>query len=276
VLRGIRFLNAFRMSERDMAGFIDQINQFRPALVEAYVQSLYELVRFAAREGKPLWQPNGVIVSAGTLHDFMLDAFKDAFPRSRIINRYGSRETGDMACSCGTGRWLHVSMMTHHVEVLDSGGNPVEAGEVGDIAVTTLVNRAQPLIRYRIGDRAVLRRNATCECGWEGDVFERVVGRTVDVFVAKDGALVDGEYFTHLFYHRHWVKKFQVVQDDEDVITLRIVPTGEEPTDDEKRPIEAGIEKVMGNCQIDWRFEGEIPEDESGKFRYTISNVARK
>jgi phenylacetate-CoA ligase len=60
-----------------------------------------------------------------------------------------------------------------------------------------------PLILFKIGDRGVL-----CDDGLVKRLA-RVSGRVTDHFVLSDGSLVHGEYFTHLFYFRDWVKRFQ-------------------------------------------------------------------
>ena len=69
-----------------------------------------------------------------------------------------------------------------------------------------------PLIRYRIGDRAIAGSGERCPCGRDTPMLAGVTGRSVDMFFGGDGRMVDGEYFTHLLYFRPWLRQFQVIQ----------------------------------------------------------------
>jgi len=106
-----------------------------------------------------------VMVSAETLTDGMRETMERVF-RAPVVNRYGTRETGGIACECRHRRGLHVTVLTHHVEVVRPDGRAAAPGEVGDLVITLLTNYSMPLIRYRIGDRgAFVADGAPCPCG---------------------------------------------------------------------------------------------------------------
>ena len=64
---------------------------------------------------------------------------------------YGSTEMGPIAHECPHGS-RHI--MADHVRLeIFNGDSPAAPGEFGDIVVTSLFNRAMPLVRCRIGDR---------------------------------------------------------------------------------------------------------------------------
>jgi phenylacetate-CoA ligase len=270
-----KMLNAFRMTREDLRSFATMISNYKPDVIEAYVQSIYEIARYVNKEKLVLFKPKGIIVSAGTLYDFMADEINKAFGVP-IYNRYGSREVGDIANSCGRKDSLHISMLTHYIEVTDGKGEPLPDGEVGDIVVTSLTNYAMPLIRYMIGDRGILRRNSICPyCGWQGDILQKVTGRTVDVFRSSDGTLIDGEYFTHLFYFREWVQKFQIIQETENKMTINIVKENgfDKIPEGDKNEISRAIHVVMPDIILNWNEVSDIVYDISGKVRFTISKV---
>ena len=60
-----------------------------------------------------------------------------------------------------------------HVDVEPSG----RSDGFGDVIVTDLLNRAMPLIRYRIGDVAALSPASRCRCGRALPRLSRVEGR---------------------------------------------------------------------------------------------------
>jgi phenylacetate-CoA ligase len=271
-LRNYTLLNAFRMNEEAMAHYAGLLKRKKPKIVEAYAQSAYELAQYINSEGIHVTGVGAVITSAGNLSPFMRQEIRQAF-RCQVFNRYGSREVGDMACERPGHDGLQVSLYTHLIEVVDSSGRPVQPGETGEIIVTCLSNFAMPLIRYRIGDQGVpasIPSSPVCNV----DRLGAVTGRTVDVFMTADGTRVDGEYFTHLLYYRDWVRRFQVVQKSHSQIVFRIVKSGLDPPQGELDEIATKTRLVMSDkCAVAFDFVDEIPPSDSGKYRYTVSEV---
>jgi phenylacetate-CoA ligase len=190
-----------------------------------------------------------------------------------VLNRYGSREVGDVACSCEKNKGLHLNIFNNYVEILNKDLKPCKNGEFGRVYVTTLSNFSMPLIRYDIGDIAVPVEKNKCSCGRGMPLISSVKGRDVNLFKKRDGTLIDGEYFTHLFYFKNWVNKFQVVQKDYDLIEIKVIINGGRNLK-EISEMEEDIRKVMGgNCKINWQFVNKIEPNKSGKYLYTISEV---
>ena len=275
-LRNEETLNTFRMSPDEMRDYVQTINTFKPKQILAYVESAFELARFVEREGLEVYAPGAVMTSAGTLHDDVREKLETVF-RAPVFNRYGSREVGDIACTYPNRTELYIAP-TQHVEILNDDGSPTPPGEMGEVVVTLLSNFAMPLIRYRIGDTAIRAADARAGAlAWSA--LETVTGRVTDTFLSADGTQVNGEYFTHLFYFRDWVRKFQVVQEAYDQITVKIVPHS--PTfergnvADELAAIERDVQVAMGECGVTFDFVEDIPPTASGKYRYTISKVTR-
>lgn len=277
-LRNEYWLNAFRMGPSEMRKYVEIINTVRPVQILAYVEAIYELAKFIEREGLKVWSPRAIMTSAGTLYGYMRETIERVF-QAPVYNRYGSREVGDIACECEAHQGLHVCPLTHYVEILREDGTSAPPGEIGEVVVTSLINYAMPLIRYRIGDMAAWADH-NCSCGRRWPLLKEVTGRTADTFISSSGRRVHGEYFTHLVYFRDWVKKFQFVQESPERIRLLVIPAV--PKDEikeiiarEKADIEAKIQVAMGpECKLEIEVVDDIPPSPSGKYRYTISKVA--
>lgn len=271
-LTNAKLLNAFRMSPADMRHFIEVLNRVRPRLIIAYAQSAYELARFAEREGLPVTPQRAMMTSAGTLYPFMREKLKQVFG-CEVYNLYGSREVSDIAWELPVRRGLWAPPWANLIEIVDDESDAVLAGTEGNILITCLTNYAMPLLRYWIGDRGGLLPVSETENG--AQVLSHVSGRTVDTFRREDQTLVDGEYFTHLLYFRPWVWKFQVVQKSPAHLLFRVVPKDARPPESELDAIAAGSRLVMGaECRVEFEFVEDLPAPASGKFRYTISELA--
>ncbi|MFC7076806.1 phenylacetate--CoA ligase family protein [Haloarcula halophila] len=264
-------LNSFKMSEEDMEQYIREINQHQPKSIWAYVESMHQLSQYAKKNNLKVYSPAGIVTTAGTLHEPVRETIEDVFD-TKVHNQYGSREVGDIACECPHQEGLHIFTHSNYVEIVDEDGNPVPSGEEGYVAVTNLTNYTMPLIRYKIGDMAV-GSDESCSCGRGFPLLKKVTGRESDHFVTPTGELIHGEYFTHLFYNKDWVRKFQVHQISRESLVIKIVKR--EPEDGaDLEAIKSEIRNVMGEeVEIEVEFKEEISPSSSGKFRYIVSEV---
>jgi phenylacetate-CoA ligase len=268
-----RYLNAFDMTPDKMREFLEQLNTRPPKLIVAYVQAIYELARFAQRQGIAVRPQQAILTSAGTLYSWMRTTIESVFG-CPVFNRYGSREVGDIACECSHHAGLHVFPWGNYVEILDEEGRPVPDGVEGDIVVTNLNNYAMPLVRYAIGDRGALSPGRACACGRRGQILQTVSGRNIDVFKKRDGTLVDGAFFFHMLYYRDWVYKFQIVQADYEWMIFRVATTQASYVADELDEIVRETRLIMGaNCKVDFEFLDDIAPSPSGKYSYAVSHV---
>lgn len=271
-LTNTTWVNAFAMSPGTMRSFIDLLNSEPPRLIVAYAQSAYEVARFADREQIAIKPQRAMMTSAGTLFPFMRQKIREVFG-CEVYNLYGSREVSDIAWEMPGLEGLWAPPWANFIEIVDDEGRPVPDGAEGNILVTCLTNYAMPLVRYSIGDRGALLPEGAHSRAFQ--VLSHVSGRTVDTFRRSDQTLVDGEYFTHLLYFRPWVWKFQVVQKGHEHLLFKVVSANGKPAKEELDEIAGKSRLAMGkDCRVDFEFCEELPALPSGKFRYTISEIA--
>jgi len=267
-LNNIKFLNSFRMSEKDMEEYVKIINSYKPDLIRAYAGSLYEISRFIEKKRTNIHRPKVIVCSAEKLRMEMREKIESTFG-TKVYDYYGSREVDGIAGECSAGL-LHIFMFDKYVEVLNERNCSVREEEMGKIVVTTLHNYSMPLVRFEIGDTAILGPRK-CKCGNLLPTLKDVTGRITDHFIREDGTIIYGEYFTHLFYLKDWVKSFCIIQEDYRNIRILVTLRGN-VNEAEKREIEIKIKLVMGkDCKIAWEFVEEIPPTRSGKHIYTKS-----
>jgi len=266
-------LNAYLMPPAVMDDYLSRLDAFKPRLILAYAQSIYQLAVHAEQTGREITSPRAVMTSATNLEPDMRTTIERVFG-APVFNRYGSREVGDIACENGDGGGLVISPRTHYLEVVDQDGMRVPHGTPGELVVTLLTNYSMPLIRYRIGDAGAMGAH-TGSVAWPR--LTQVLGRVTDIFYTAGGDQVYGGYFTRQFYGRSWVAQFQVVQEQYDHMVLRVVTAGHvdaETVEQERLRLTRAIKDVMGeNCRVDFMLVESIEVGPTGKRRYTISKV---
>ena len=259
-------LNTFDTSEERWLNYINRIKSYRPYYVAGYAGSLYQMARVARKNNVRLYQPKFLYSSAEQLRDFMRVGIEEQF-NTRVYDYYGSREVGAIAGECAEGS-RHVFIQNNIVEILDDSDQVVKNGEEGRIVVTNLHNYSMPMIRYDIGDTGSMGGN-DCVCGSQLPVLHTLTGRVTDHFISKQGTLIHGEFFTHLFYFRDWVEQFQVDQLSLDRVRVSIVRRSSVDEED-VADITRNIRLVMGHeCDVEWRYVDEIESTAEGKHLYT-------
>jgi len=105
----------------------------------------------------------------------------------KAYNSFGLSEMNGpgVAFECTEQNGLHVWEDAYVVEIIDPLTlQPVAAGEIGELVMTTLDRQAMPLIRYRTRD---LTRfiPGPCPCGRTHRRLDRIAGRSDDMFIIK-------------------------------------------------------------------------------------------
>src|SRR5271154_696794 len=84
---------------------------------------------------------------------------------------YTLAEMGIAATGCSAADYYHVNDSDVVLELTDGKGDSISAAnQIGDVTITSLTNRAMPLLRYRTGDRG-LWVDHICECAQNGRLF---------------------------------------------------------------------------------------------------------
>jgi phenylacetate-CoA ligase len=266
-------VNVFHMTEAEMRACLDLIHARRPKLIVAYVESIYELARFAQRKGIAVDRQSAIMTTAGTLHPLVRQTIERVF-QCQVFNRYGSREVGDIASERPGRAGLWVAPWGNYVEVVDDAKQRVAPGAEGEILVTSLTNLAMPFVRYAIGDRGVLGAPASDDGAPVGQVLETVLGRTVDMFRTRTGTVVHASFFAYMLYSREWIRKYQVTQKGYSDVVFKIVPSANGYDLSELNDIAVQTKRVMGeDCQVSFEFLEDIQASSSGKYRYFISEI---
>lgn len=184
-------LNRFREVQYNLDPYVlerfyrDVIRK-RPEYLFGYSSMVYEFALFLLERGLPATTLGlkGIICTAESIHDYQRATMESVFA-CNVISEYGAAETGIISYQCKRGRH-HVSDDCVLVEVLDDDGQPVPVGEVGKVTVTALHSFAAPIIRYQLGDLAILT-NDRCDCGVNLSLIDKIVGRTSGVIVTPQG-----------------------------------------------------------------------------------------
>ena len=264
-------LDAFNLSHADMQAYQQQLESVQPRMLLGYAGALAQFAAYLQQYApNHRIRPRGIVSSAEVLTAENRRLIESVF-HCKVLNRYGSREVGLIASECPQQSGLHINADNVLVEVVNADGLPAAPGEVGRVLVTDLWNFAMPLIRYELGDMAVMQPEP-CACGRSLPLLANVAGRISDFLIAQDGRKVHGEYFTHLFYGEDKLQQFQLVQISRSELILKWVLKDANQQPDAAR-YQQKIREVLGDVQVSIEYLEHIPLTASGKYLFTICQV---
>jgi phenylacetate-CoA ligase len=264
------YLDTLKVDEAALARFTRLLRRRQPPMIFGHAHSVYLLAEYVRRAGGGV-RPRGVVTTAMVLHDWQRRAIEEVFA-CPVTNRYGCEEVSLIACECQRHAGLHVNADGVYLEVLRDG-RPAAPGEEGSVVVTDLTNRAMPLLRYQVGDVAVLT-DRRCPCGRGLPLLERLQGREADYVVTPAGELISGISLTENFaLCVPGVTQFQVVQEAVHHFRFRIVRGPEFGPPSLRRVRELVAERFGPDVTYECEFVDHIPPEPSGKYRFCISRV---
>ena len=256
----------------DLDEQIDKILKFAPGVLQAYPSSLHAVALELRRRGISAWEPRLLFTVAELLGEETRLLVREVFGME-IMDIYGLIEVGDVSWQCRRASEYHINADAILVEFLNEG-KPVPAGEVGEIVVTSLYNRAMPLIRYRSSD-AGRPSDGHCTCGCNLPMMQVVDGKMLDFLVLHDGKLVSPHVPKKALLFVPGILRFQIVQltvNELDVL-CEAAPDWNEDT---PMQIEQALRPVVGSgVQIHARRVERIERGKSGKIKVIVSHVSK-
>lgn len=138
-----------------------------------------------------------------------LKAMNANYGMSDVLSMFGAE------CSAQDG--LHfMGQGILFVEIIDSKTLeflPIETGVMGELVLTHLRKKSQPLVRYRTYDVVEIISTDRCECGRRGFRF-KVIGRNDDMIVVKGVNVFPGAIASVLNRHLdHLTGEYQILLD---------------------------------------------------------------
>lgn len=258
------------ITNKKLQDLLNDILKFNPQIIRGYVSSLYNLASLIEKKNIKFLNLESIITSAEYLPKQIWQYFEKIF-NCTVYNLYGCTEASSIAVNKSNSYKMVISEDLYFVEVLDENGNNVKPGEQGLITITDLHSKAMPLIRYQIGDMAIVDESFY-KFAREFRYFVSVEGRTNDIFELENGSLIYSHLWFVYFREKNWISKFKVIQNDKSKIHIQL-----QIIDDKELPnLKKKIENIYPNINFTWEIVDKFDLDIGCKFRSVISHVPNK
>ena len=186
-----------------------------------------------------------------------------------VYDQYGASEVPCIAHECKKGK-MHLNIDEVLLEFVDIPGTP----DIKKVVCTPLYIYGMPLLRYDLGDSAV-PSTKQCDCGLPYPVIELKVGRVSDNIISPTGKIVSGITFGwYLTEATQGISQFQLVQEEVDNFTIKIVSEHKENEENERHIRELLHEMLnTSDIKINFEYTDVILPGSNGKYRPIISKA---
>ncbi|MCX6610995.1 MAG: hypothetical protein NTW74_09100 [Acidobacteria bacterium] len=262
-------LSSVHLNSETIPRYLEALERFEPAYLTGYPSAIYLLAQFALRRGRKTLRIPAILTSAETLLADQRDTIEAAFG-GKVFDQYGQTEMQSFWFQCRYRR-MHTHPLFGVTEIVTPDGRPARPGEVGDVLLTGLVNRAMPLIRYRVGDRASWADSDRCPCGRSMPMIESIEGRREDYLFSRQRGWVGR--MDPALKGVEGVVECQFVQEIPEAVRVLCVPSPDFRLEDQLH-LESNLRSRLGSeMRIDFQIVDQIPRGANGKFRAVISRL---
>jgi phenylacetate-CoA ligase len=263
-----RLYSMRHLSREKLKSYIESLSKEPFVYYQGYVSVMTIIAEFMEENGFQLAQnPKAVFATAEQLNSMSRNIIEKAW-KTKVWDEYCQTEYCAMIRQCEYGN--------HHPQ-LDYGiieYEPIGYDEgylLAEIICTGFVPFASPLIRYRIGDRVLLDEKGECPCGAPGPVIKEIEGRMSNYIITPDGRKYPCMHGLGKMLRN--VRRTQIIQEDENKITIRVVPFPDFSMEDEQYLVTRFRKKI--GCEINVVVEkvDELERTRGGKVFTVINRI---
>ena len=277
LLYNVHYLNSFSLNKQDLLNTIRTVKIKNIKYIIGYPSAINEFAKTIIETGEK-HSIKGIISLGDKLFPHFKNNFNIAFNNPRIIDTYGCAEGLLMAC---TNDLEYYYIMTPHVfiEIVDDNGNEVEDGKLGHVLVTSLTNKAMPMIRYKLGDLAIKlpKEKYPINRMFNYPLLEKIIGRETDIVLTPNGKTLIVHSFTGIVEFYPEIKQFKISQKEVNYIHFEYI------TDDNFNFTSSSLASIKkeidlltnGTLEIKFKKVDSIKSSPSGKPQIIESSLRK-
>jgi phenylacetate-CoA ligase len=249
---------------------IPMINEFRPHIIRSLGSYIAMLFGYLARTDAAFHRPRVITYSSDTLPDNIRGVVEREFGIP-VFSAYEAIEALKIGFECERHSGLHANIDLYPIRIVNENGMDEPRGELGEVVVSNLVNKATVLLNYRLGDLAAWEE-ASCPCGRSLPLLKQLAGRRDDSIRLPSGRVLHPLAAKSIFRDAPEVWQYQIVHVTPSRFHANVVAA---PTAD-RSALEADLKsrflKVLEEeIHLEVRFVERIDRTRSGKTQELVS-----
>jgi phenylacetate-CoA ligase len=184
-------LSGINMSDEVCEEYLSIINNNKVHFLYGYASSIYLLAKYVLKTSGKI-----NIKACFTTSEVLTDLYRDTIIKAfncKVLNSYGAHDGGINAYEQQDGFFEVSYNSIINMTNLNSETSIIPA------CLTDVLNYAMPLINYQLGDEYLINQDLNINYAYNGQVINKVLGRTSDIIQLENGITLTGPGFTILF-----------------------------------------------------------------------------
>ncbi|WP_127508289.1 phenylacetate--CoA ligase family protein [Paenibacillus humicus] len=222
------------MSSSKLSEYWAHIVAFQPRWMHGPPTAIARLALHINQMELPFHQMEFIELNGEIVTKDQLRLIQESF-RCKVANHYGSREFWALGFSCEVDGHLHALDRSVFIETRYNANF-----QTNEILVTSLTNKAWPLVRYRLGDMADLHHPEDLNCGAkEPFTLNMHGGRRADYFTLQGGLMINAILFSGIaravsgMQGKSAVSQYQAIKESNNLLTIKLCLNKESLLDEE-------------------------------------------
>lgn len=189
-LKGKIGLNGINMSNEVCKNYLNFIKKKKINYIYGYASAIYILAKYALENNLNI-NINACFPTSEILTELYRESIIKAFS-CEIVNCYGAHDGG-------------ITAFEHKKGYFEVGYNTIirlkekDKNNTGSALLTDLFNYAMPLINYKLGDELQINEEKNNMFLYNGQIINKLLGRTSEIIKLENGRILTGPGFTILF-----------------------------------------------------------------------------
>lgn len=241
---------------------IEDIIEKDPDVIRYLPQVLLAICKRMDEEQRKAIDPELILTYGELLTTRTRDYIEEAL-EAPVKDQYGTTEFGIVAWECPDGGY-HIAEDSVRIEAVDDHGESIE-GEIGNAAVTGLINTTTPLIRYRLGDVIEPGDETSCSCDTSFRKIRKIRGRKQEIISNSEGEKVFPDQIIDRLAGIEGLIGYRLIAREGSGFTLEFVPGNDSGPG--KETIRERLVSELSLKPLNLKKIDSVPQTDGGKIR---------
>ena len=204
--------HVFDLSDSQFRKYLHQFEKRKFGYIYGYTSAIVRFANFLLEHGIKLKEICPTLKCCVVTSEVCTIEDRNVIEKAfgvKVINEYGCSEVGLIAFEDKESVWRIVEEDIY-IEIVDEYGQVLPWGQEGRILLTSLSNKAMPIIRYEVGDIGIIDETDN------GLILKKLSGRVSDIIRLPSGKIAGGLTFYYvartILEHSDGIREFIVRQ----------------------------------------------------------------
>lgn len=260
---------SFKLNKENVKHVFNNMKEKKIETIDGFPSSIHLVAQYILSNNIDVnWDIKAIFPNGETLTENMKNDLSKAFKTS-VIDQYASSEGAPFIYTGKSGKYF-IGKESGLFEFFKIDNH------IYEMVVTSFINYATPIVRYRIGDSVLIKSKSDYLNSIENDVrIEKIIGRNTDYLVGDNNNIVNSANMSNVVKDLgDKIIQSQFIQKEEKLFWINIVVAEKYNIENDEKILIDKLNNRLGELNnYKFNYVTEIPKEKSGKTRFIINEM---